>query len=67
MRMVSFGMYWECYGRQTVLIPDDIPDDEDSVREYILSVFDEIPLPAGDYVQGSDELDEESIILEGCI
>lgn len=60
---VSFGMYWQAYGRQEVELPDDInPNDEDEVKAYILSIWDDIPLPGeGEYVDGSDELDEESL------
>ncbi len=59
MRTVSFGMFWQCYGRQTISLPDDVPDDDDSVLEYIQSVWDDVPLPDSDYVTGSDELDME--------
>lgn len=58
---VSFGMYWQTYGRQVMDIPD-MPEDE--VSEYLLDIWDEIPLPGGDYISGSDELDEESIVIE---
>ena len=58
---VSFGMYWQAYGRQVAEIPDMQPE---NVPEYIKDHWDEFPLPEGDYVMGSDELDEESIEIE---
>ena len=62
-RFVSFGMYWQEYGYQTIELPSHIdPDDRDAVIEYIRSVWDNIPLPEGSYVSGSDELDPESEI-----
>ena len=62
-RFVSFGMYWQEYGRQTVELPPHIdPDDRDAVIGYIRSVWDDIPLPEGSYVSGSDEMDPESEI-----
>ena len=61
-KTVSFGMYWQAYGRQEIELPDEIdPDNLDDVKEYIRSIWDDIPLPPCDYVDGSDELDEESI------
>ena len=61
-KYVSFGMYWQCYGRQTIEIPDDIDlKDINAVIEYIESKWENIPLPSGDYVSNSDELDKESI------
>lgn len=60
---VSFWMFWQESGRQTIELPDDIDiNDAEAVRDYIASVWDDIPLPSGDYVSGSDELDPESII-----
>ena len=58
---ISFGMYWQAYGRQSIEIPD-MPEDE--IQEYLEDHIDEIPLPEGDYIQGSDEIDKESIIIE---
>ena len=58
---VSFGMYWQAYGRQVIEVPDEyIHNPEDYIKDH----WDEIPLPEGDYVMGSDELDEESIEIE---
>ena len=57
---VSFGTYWQAYGRQTIEIPDDTED----IIEYLKDIWGEIPLPEGEYVSGSDELDEESIVIE---
>lgn len=61
---VSFGMFWQVYARQTVNLPDDIdPDDDEDVKSYIRSVWDSVPIPRdGDYILGSDEFDEESIL-----
>ena len=57
---VNFGMFWQVYGRQTIELPDDIDEtDEDAVVEYIKSVWDEIALPTGSYIQDSDEFDPE--------
>ena len=62
-KKVSFGMYWQVYGRQAIELPDDIDEtDIEAVKAYIREVWDDIPLPCGDYVSGSDELDEESDI-----
>ena len=59
-KTVSFGMFWQVYGRQEIELPDDVnATDEDAVKAYIRSVWPEVPLPIGDYVDGSDELDEE--------
>ena len=61
---ISYGTFYQVYGRS---ITDDIPEvttveeAEDWLREH----WNELPLPTGaDYVMDSDELDEESIILE---
>ena len=59
MREVTFGMIWQCYGRQTVEIPDDIVvNDDDDIRGYLESIWKSIPLPDGDYVEDSDTIDE---------
>lgn len=66
MKEVSFGMYWQTYGRQSLILPDDIDvNDIEAVKAYIMSQWDDIPLPDGDYVSESDELDEESIEITG--
>ena len=65
-KVVSFGTYWQSYGRQSIVLPDSIDaGDPDAVREYILMKWDDIPLPSGDYVMDSAELDVESIEIEG--
>lgn len=57
-KQVTFGMVWQCCGRQTVELPDDIDaHDKDAVREYLESIWSEIPLPDGDYVEDSDTVD----------
>lgn len=57
---VSFGMHFEVYGRQTVELPDDIdPKNKEAIIKYLKDNWDDIPLPTGDYVSGSDNLDEE--------
>ncbi len=63
MKVVSFGSYFEDYGRQEIEIPDDIDaNDKDAVVEYLKSIWDDVPLPSpGGYVEGSHELDEESL------
>lgn len=58
---ISFGMYWQQYGRQEAEIPDMQPED---IASYLEDHWSEIPLPEGDYVMGSDELDVESIEIE---
>lgn len=49
------------YGYQQMEIPD-MPEDE--VAAYLKSIWDNIGLPEGDYISGSDELDEESVVVE---
>ena len=57
-------MFWQVYGRQEIELPDDVDaTNEDAVKAYIRSVWSGIPLPGGDYVDGSDELDEEVDLL----
>lgn len=62
MKTVKFGMFWQCYGYQTVELPDHInADDTDAVKAHLENIWSDIPLPEGDYVPESDELDPESI------
>ena len=62
-KTVSFGMYWQSYGRQTIDLPDEIDaSNQEAVIQYIKSVWANIPIPSGVYVSESDELDEESDI-----
>lgn len=62
MNKVRIGMYWQVYGTQIVNLPDDIDiGDHDAVVNWVCENFDDIPLPDGDYVYGSDGFDEESI------
>ena len=57
-RPFSFGMYWQVYGTQTVNVPINLNEKE--ALEYVKKHWDEISLPEGDYVCGSDEIDEDS-------
>ena len=65
MKKVSFGTFWQVYGRQTIELPDEIDsEDEYAIIEYLQDNWDIIPLPISDtYIPGSDELDEESIVV----
>lgn len=66
MKNVKFGMEWKCYGHQEITLPDDVDaDDMDAVIAYIKSKWDEIPIPEGDYIGGSDVLDEDFIEIYG--
>lgn len=61
-KTVSFGMYWQSYGCQSVTLPDYVDEnDKDEIVDYLKWIWDDIPLPVGNYVIGSDELDEESL------
>lgn len=61
---VQFGMFWQSYGQQNIKLPSNVnPADKEAVIAYIKSVWDNIRLPEGSYVPGSDELDEESDII----
>lgn len=65
MAIVHFGMVWQSYGHQSLELPDEVDaNDIDAVRQYILDHWDEIPIPEGDYIGYSDELDEEYIEVE---
>ena len=67
MKRVRFGMCWQCYGHQDIELPDDIDtNDIDAVKEYLEKNWEDIPLPEGDYVSGSDELDCEFIDVYDC-
>ena len=57
-RPFSFGMYWQIYGTQTVNVPIHLNEKE--ALEYVKNHWDEIPLPEGDYVCGSDVIDEDA-------
>ena len=46
MKTVSFPMYFEVCGIQTITLPDTVDaSDEDAVREYIDLAWDYIKLP----------------------
>ena len=62
MKEVTFGMVWQVAAKQTISLPDDIDaNDMDAIRDYLLENWSIIPIPSnveGDYISGSDELDE---------
>lgn len=67
MKRVRFGMCWQCYGYQDIELPNNInANDEKAVKEYLESILADIPLPEGDYVSGSDELDCEFMETYEC-
>lgn len=53
---VSFGMYYTAYGTVTIDVPDSLQNEED-IKDYVREHWDEVPLPDGEYVPGSDEPD----------
>lgn len=58
-------MVWMVTGQQNINLPDELdPNDITAVRNYIKKNWDNIPLPTeGDYISGSDELDEDGEII----
>lgn len=62
---VTFSMIWMVTGQQSIDLPDGLdPNDITAVRDYIKKNWDNIPLPTeGDYISGSDELDEDGEII----
>ena len=63
MAKVRFGMIWSVYGKQTIDLPDYInPDDGDAVKDYIETIWADIPLPEGEYIDNSVDLDEDGEI-----
>lgn len=58
-------MVWMVAGQQSIDLPDGLdPNDIIAVRNYIKENWDNIPLPTeGDYISGSDELDEDGEII----
>lgn len=62
MARVKFGMVWSVYGHQEIELPDEIDvSNEAEVKKYIQSKWADISLPEGDYIVGSDVLDEEFV------
>ena len=60
---ISYGIYYQAYGYS---ITEDIPEVKttEQAKEWLREHWDELPLPIrADYVMGSDELDEESIMM----
>lgn len=61
-KTVSYGVFYQAYGRATATVPDYIQTKDEAI-EWLKEHWDELPLPeAADYVVGSDELDLESDI-----
>ena len=57
---VKFGMAWTVYGSQEMELPDTVDvHDKEAVMEYLRENWDQIPIPEGEYVPGSDSLDED--------
>ena len=64
-KVVSYGAFWQEYGRDSIKLPDDVDgNDKKAVLEYLESIRDDLPLPSGEYVCDSFEIDPESIVLE---
>ena len=62
MAQVQFGVRYWVYGEQVIDLPSFIdPSDEYEVINYIESVFEDLPLPQGSWIEGSDSIDYESI------
>ena len=62
MKRVRFGMYWESYGHQDIELPDGIDEnDHEAVCDYIRNNWNDIPIPSGEYVMGSDDFEPETI------
>lgn len=57
MAKFEFHMVWTEYGKQSVEVPDGLT--EKQALDWVKEHWDEIPLPEGDYLEGSDSLDEE--------
>ena len=62
---VTFGMVWQVYGKVEIDIPDEYKGkSEKEIQNYIRDNWDKVPLPEGDYVEGSDEPDFECFEIE---
>lgn len=61
----TFSMVWMVAGQQSIDLPDGLdPNDIIAVRNYIKENWENIPIPTeGDYISGSDELDEDGEII----
>lgn len=58
---VYFGVYYQAYGTVAFDVPDELKDaTNEEIQDYIEKHWDKVPLPAGDYVPGSDEPDFEN-------
>ena len=65
MKNVTFEMTWEVTSSQTIDLPDTIDSTNlEAVRQYILDNWGAVEIPCdGDYIVGSDHLDENSDLL----
>ena len=62
---VTFGMYWQVYGSKELEIPDSFRNKTDEeIQKFIMENWDDIALPKGDYVPGSDEPDFENFNIK---
>ena len=63
---VRFPIYFEVVGQGELDLPEEIdPDDEDAVKDYIESQWEEVPLPDicdVEYIQESCVFDREAYI-----
>lgn len=61
-KTLTFGVYYESWGRVTVDIPDEIQTKEEAVK-YIQEHWDEVSFPKNtEYVDDSIEMDEDGEI-----
>lgn len=61
MKKAKFLMYVTMCGWQTVDLPDDVDaTSEDEVKDYLSSVWDDIPVPTDLEYVGDDGFDRET-------
>lgn len=66
-KTVTFGMFYEMYGRVSIDIPDyidlDCSNQKEQIIKYLNNIWNDIPLPkdAG-YIPNSQRLDKDGII-----
>ena len=64
-KKVSFGVVFQSYGTQTIDLPDSVAaKNEEAIKEYVESIFPELPLPEANYIPESDEIDWEQFEVE---